>query len=290
MLWKEYLIPTSVEEALDLLCNYEGRARIIAGGTDLVIQMQDGTCQADAVVDITRIPGLDTIALEDGYIILGAAVTHGQVAASPLICEQVGVLAAACASVGSRQIRNVATIVGNVANAMPAADGAVVLFVLDAEAEVTNAQGRQWVSIADVYEGIGVCRVDPCCEMITALRFPALIEGQGWGFERLTKRRAVVLPILVVATVVTVRGGICQEARIAVGPVAPMPFRASEAEAALAGQPPDETHIREAAFLAARAAQPRDSLLRGSKEYRTEMVEVLVRRALSQAIAMAQSH
>lgn len=285
MLWKEYFIPNSVEEALEILCGYQGQARIIAGGTDLVIQTQDGTCQCDAVVDITRIPGLNTIALEGDYIILGANVTHAQAAASSLIRERAGVLATACAAVGSPQIRNVGTVVGNVVNALPAADAAVALFALDAEAEVKSPDSRCWLPIADLYEGVGQCCVDSCAQMVTALRFCPLNEGQGWGFQRLTRRQAVVLPMLVVAAVVAVQDGICREARIAVGPVAPTPFRAEEAEAALKGQPANEKHFKEAAALAAKAARPRDSLLRGSAEYRTEIVGVLVRRALSQAVS-----
>ncbi len=284
MLWKDYFIPNSVEEALEILCGFQGQARIIAGGTDLVIQTQDGTCQADAVVDITRIPDLNTIALEDDYIVLGATVTHAQAAASPLIRERAGVLAAACAVVGSPQIRNVGTVVGNVVNALPAADAAVALFALDAEAQVTSPGFRCWLPIADLYEDVGQSCVDPCAQMVTALRFRPLNEGQGWGFQRLTRRQAVVLPMLVVAAVVAVQEGICQEARLAVGPVAPTPFRAEEAEAALKGQPADEARFKQAAALAVEAAHPRDSLLRGSAEYRAEMVGVLVRRALSQAI------
>lgn len=291
-MWQEYFIPTSVEEALDILRLQRGKARIIAGGTDLVLQVQRGECSCEAVVDITRIPGLDKISLEEGpggeRIVLGANVTHAQVASSPLIKERAGLLAEACRRVGSPQIRNVGTVVGNVVNARPAADAAVALFALEAEAEIASQAGRYWVPISEIYAGVGVCRVDSCLEMVTALRFPALSARHGWGFERLTQRRAVILPILVVAAVVALEEGLFREVRLAIGPVAPTPFRARQAEEVLIGNAPEEGLIRRAAQAAAEASNPRDSLLRGSKEYRIEMVEVLTRRALSRAVEMAR--
>ncbi len=283
-MWDEYLFPASVEEALEMLEARGGEARIIAGGTDLVLQSQRGQCLAKAMVDITRIPGLDHIEERDGLIYIGAQVTHGQVAASPLIRSRAGVLAEACGSVGGPQIRNVGTLVGNVVNALPAADGAIALFALDAEAEVAERAGRRWTPIATLYAGVGLCTVDPCTAMITQLRFRALGKGEVGAFERLAKRRALVLPILNTAAIVGLDGDKVEKARIAIGPVAATPFVATEAAEVLVGRTPDEASVTEAAELAAQAAQPRDSLLRGSAEYRKAMVEVLVRRALWRAV------
>lgn len=286
-MWDEYLFPASVEEALEMLEASGGEARIIAGGTDLVLQSQRGQCPAKVMVDITRIPGLDHIEERDGLIYIGAQATHGQVAASPLIRFRAGVLAEACGSVGGPQIRNVGTLVGNVVNALPAADGAIALFALDAEVEVVERRGCRWTPIASLYAGVGLCTVDPCAAMITQLRFPALGKGEAGAFERLAKRRALVLPILNTAAIVGLRRNKVQKARIAIGPVAPTPFVAAEAAESLVGQPPDEGRITWAAKLAAQTAQPRDSLLRGSAEYRKAMVEVLVRRALWRAVEAA---
>ncbi|MFQ6002044.1 MAG: FAD binding domain-containing protein, partial [Anaerolineae bacterium] len=195
--------------------------------------------------------------------------------------------AEACGSVGGPQIRNVGTLVGNVVNALPAADGAIALFALDAEAEVAERGGQRWTPIASLYAGVGLCTVDACAAMITQLRFPALGKGEAGAFERLGKRRTLVLPILNTAAIVRIEGDKVDRARIAIGPVAPTPFVAAEAAEALVGQTPDEEHIARAAQLAAQAAQPRDSLLRGSAEYRKAMVEVLVRRALWRAVEAA---
>jgi carbon-monoxide dehydrogenase medium subunit len=286
-MWDDYLFPQSVDEALEMLESHGGHARIIAGGTDLAIQSQRGRVPAKVMVDITRIPGLDHIEERGGSIYVGAHVTHAQVAASPLIQSRANVLAEACGSVGGPQIRNVGTLVGNMVNALPAADGAIALFALDGEAEIAERTGRRWTPIADLYAGVGRCTVDSCEAMITQLRFPALTDGEAGGFERLAKRKALILPILNSAVVVGLDGDKVRRARIAIGPVATTPFLATEAAERLIGRIADEASVAEAALLASQAAQPRDSLLRGSAEYRKSMVEVLVRRALTRAVARA---
>ncbi len=281
--WSEYLFPQSVEEALEMLAAHAGRARIIAGGTDLVLQAESGKCTSTVLVDITRIPGLDFCEEREGFIRIGPQATHAQLAASPLIREKAGLLAAGCGSVGGPQIRHVATLVGNVVNAMPAADGAVPLFALDAEVEVADAAGRRIRPIAELYAGVGVCTLNPCVQMVTAIRFRPLPAGAGWSFQRLAQRRALILPMLNAAVVVQVAEGRFRDVRIAIGPVAATPLRAGAAEMALRGRPVGAAAIAEAARLAQEAANPRDSAVRGSAEYRKAMVEVLVRRGLEEA-------
>jgi carbon-monoxide dehydrogenase medium subunit len=295
-MWQDYLFPATVQETLEMLAAHSGQAQIIAGGTDLVLQSQRGQCMATVMVDITRIPGLDAIEEREDYVTIGCQVTHGQIAASPLIRQKAEVLALACGSVGGPQTRNVGTLVGNVVNALPAADGAVALFALDAEVEVAAIDNRRWLPIADMYTGVGQCAIDPCLQMVTAIRFRPLTNGWASAYQRLANRKALTLPMLNVAVVVGLEtghrsqvtglrsNGVCNQARIAIGPVASTPFRAREAEAALVGQSPDAETIAQAARLAADAADPRDSVLRGSRDYRKAMVEVLVRRALTEAI------
>ena len=285
-MWDHYLFPQSVDEALDMLDTRGGQARIIAGGTDLAIQSQRGRVQSRVMVDITRIPDLDRIDEKDGYIHVGARVTHAEVAASPLIRARAGVLAEACGSVGGPQIRNVGTLVGNVVNALPAADGAIALFALGAEAEVAERTGRRWMPMADLYGGVGQSTVDSSKAMITQLRFRALADGDGSAFERLAKRKALILPILNAGVVVRMDDSAVTSARIAIGPVATTPFVAFEAAEHLVGRAPDGAAAAQAAKLASEAAQPRYSLLRGSAEYRKAMVEVLVRRALMRALGL----
>jgi len=289
-MWQEYLFPSSVEEALAMLAEREGRARLVAGGTDLIIQLTEGQRSADCLVDITRIPELDRITLEDGMIVLGANVTHRQAAESSLILERATVLAEACQAVGSLQIRNVGTLGGNVVNAMPAADGSITLLALEAEAEIADGTGRTWVPLQDLFVRPGVSRVDSTREMLTALRFKALSERQGSALERIARRRALALPILNCAVVVTLSeaGEDFESARIALGPVAPVPFRACRAEEGLRGAPISLETMAKAGEMAMRESQPRSSLLRASKEYREEVIKVLVRRGLERAVQRAQ--
>lgn len=283
-MWDKYLFASSVEDALHKLVELGDRGRLIAGGTDLVLQAQRGQCPARAMVDVTRIPGLDQIRLEAGYIVIGATATHAQIAASPLVRSSGGPLAQACATIGGPQIRNVATLAGNVVNALPAADGAVALLSLTAQVQVATRAGRRWMPVLEIYRGVGECTLDPCAEMVTAIRFRPLDAATGSAFQRLARRRAMALPIVNAAVVVRVDRDRIDVARIAVGPVAPTPFRAAAAERELVGQAPTLTRVAMAARLAARDAQPRSSLLRGTATYRTAMVEVLVRRALLAAL------
>jgi len=289
-MWQEYLFPSSVEEALTMLAEREGRARLVAGGTDLIIQLTEGQRSANCLVDITRIPELDKITLEDGMIVLGANVTHRQAAESPLIRERATVLAEACRAMGSLQIRNVGTLGGNVVNAMPAADGSLALLALEAEAEIAHGTGRVWVPLQDLFAGPGVSRVDSTREMLTAFRFQALSERQGSALERIARRRALALPILICAVVVTLNedSQAFDSARIALGPVAPVPFRTSQAEESLRGAPIGRETMARAGEIAMQESQPRSSLLRASKEYREEVIKVLVRRGLERAVQVAR--
>jgi len=290
MICEDYVTVSSTEEALATLASLRGQGRLIAGGTDLVIQLQRGERKAGCLVDITRIPGLDEIRLQESYIVVGATVTHSQIERSPLIRERAPILAEACSKVGSPQIRNVGTLAGNVVNAQPAADGSIALLALDAEAEIANLTGRQWVPIANLFVSPGVSRVDATTEMITAFRFRTQAPLESSAFERLARRKAVALPLINVGVRVLLDADSrhVREARIAIGPVAQVPFRAEGAEALLRDQPINQETIDEAVETAARESKPRTSLLRASKEYRRELIRVLTRRALLRAIQTAR--
>jgi CO/xanthine dehydrogenase FAD-binding subunit len=286
-MWRDYLIPTTIEEALRLLARYEGDARLIAGGTDLVLQCQRNECPARVLVDVTHIPGLDSIAEVDGWIVLGATVTHAQVADSAVIRQKAGLLAHACSVVGGPQIRNVGTLAGNFVTALPAADGALALTALDAEAEVTTLDGARWVPLLALQESVGVCRVNPCAEMVTALRIRPLGPEYRSAHERIARRKEHALPILNVGAVGAVRDGRFHDVRIAIGPVAVKPLRLSTSEAALEGQPAGSAAIQVATELVGDQCHPRDSLLRGSGRYRQALAGVLVRRALERVAGIS---
>ncbi len=286
---KEYLLPGSLPEALELLDRFKGKARVIAGGTDVIPGLRRRDLQVKALVDISRIPGLNAIKKDGRHIILGGLVTHGQVASSPLIREKAGLLADGAAAVGSPQIRNIATVAGNLVSGRPAADTSIPLLALGASVTIVSSKGERVVPLTEFFVSVGETVLDPSREVLTQIRFPWLQPDQGGCYLRLSKRRALTLPVLVAAAVVTVdaTARVFKKAAIALGPVAPIPFRVRESEAGLKGAPLSREAIQKAAALAVRDCSPRDSLLRGSCDYRQEMIPVFIRRSVQKALEQA---
>jgi carbon-monoxide dehydrogenase medium subunit len=290
MKWEKYLVPASLEEALSMLADHEGEARVIAGGTDLVPQLKNKERKVRCLVDVCRLPELKGIHQQDGVIRIGAAVIHEKLAASPLLREQACALTEGAAAVGSPQIRYMGTVGGNVVNAQPAADTAIPLLALGAEAEIAGSKGTRREPLGELYVRPGESKVDASAEILVALRFPTLGKRGGSAFARLAKRGALSLPILNAAVVVELEGDgkTLKDVRLALGPVALTPFRARQAEEALRGQTVEKKMVAAALEIASQEAQPRSNPLRGSAEYRREMVSVLLRRALERAVAAAQ--
>jgi CO/xanthine dehydrogenase FAD-binding subunit len=291
MKWERYLFPASLDEALAMLAEYDGQARVIAGGTDLVPQLKNKERMVKCLVDVSRLPELKGIHRQDDTIRIGAAITHQKLASSKLLQEQASALAQGAASVGSPQIRYMGTVGGNVVNAQPAADTAIPLLALDAQAEIAGPQGTRRETLESLYVRPGESAIDASSEILVALRFRALGAGQSSAFTRLAKRRALSLPILNAAVVVHVDddGRTLKDVSMALGPVALTPFRARKAEDALRGQPWDRATVQSALEIASSEAKPRTNPLRGSAEYRQEMVKVLLQRALEQALAAVQA-
>lgn len=287
---QDYLVPDTIDQAISQLQANKGGARIIAGGTDLLLDLKEGKKEAVILVDITRIPELKRITLENGLIKIGAAVTHNQAAKSGIIQEKATVLAQAARSVGSLQIRNTGTVVGNVLNAQPAADTAVALTALGAVAEIISPAAKEYLPVEELYAGLGKSAVDSTSQLVTMVQFPALLQNQGSAFERLEQRKALALPMLNVAVVVSLSGEHFEWARIVMAPVGTKPVRATGAEAILKGARVTAEIIEQAATAAAAQANPRDSALRGSREYRLQVLPVLVRRALESAVKQAKSN
>ncbi|MBK8797841.1 MAG: FAD binding domain-containing protein [Anaerolineales bacterium] len=224
MRWQAYHTPHSLDEALALLSDYAGAAQIVAGGTDLILDFQQGNhAPPQALVDVTTIRGLDQIIEEDGWIIVGAAVTHTVIEAHPLIRRYGAALAESCSVVGGPQVRNVATIGGNVAHALPAADGTIGLLALGAEVQVCTWNGIAvectWQPLLSIFVGPGMNSLAPN-QMIGAFRFPVQEPHTGSAFDRIMRPQGVALPILGVAAQVTLdaAGARAVAAAIAVGP------------------------------------------------------------------------
>lgn len=286
MEWEEYLVPGSLDEALEMLDRYSGAARVIAGGTDLVPASRKGAPDVRVLIDITRIPGLDSIRLDGETVRIGPLVTHTEVALSKLICEHGMALAEGASRLGSPQIRNIATVAGNIVNAQPGADTVIPLLALDGSVTVRSRQGERTIPLAELFTGLGKTGIDSTKEIVTEISFPGLGKGEASAAMRLAKRKTLVLPILTVGVVI----GIDPDAktftrvRIAAGPVATTPFRCTAAEEILLGSPVGGEAVKKAAAAAAKAANPRTSLIRGTSEYRKAMVAVLVERGIATAL------
>jgi carbon-monoxide dehydrogenase medium subunit len=294
-IWNRYHVVRDVDEALKWLAHYAGskqHAQIVAGGTDLLLDMQQGNhAPVEALIDITKIPELTSIEVEGDTLTLGAGATHTAIVEHEAIRERATCLAESCGVVGGPQVRNVATIGGNVVHALPAADGTLSLVALAAEAEVAESSGRTWYAINDLFLGPGKSIVDPAQHLLTRFRFRLAGFRQATAFKRIMRPHGVALPILGCAVWIALdeSGEHFTEARLALGPVGPTPARATEVEAALVGQPADETTITKIAALAREKLHPRTSKYRATSEYRSEMIDTLLRRALTLAVHRAQT-
>jgi carbon-monoxide dehydrogenase medium subunit len=278
-----YLAPATLDEALSLLARYKGKARVIAGGTDLVPKLKRREIGApEHVIDLKAVPGLDNIEYDAAGLSLGALVTIGAVETSAIIGEKFGVLAQAARSMASPQVRNRGTIAGNICNAVPSADSAPPLLTLGAKLKLISQKGERIVGIEDFFTGPNQTTLSND-EILEEIHIPHPPPNSQGIYLKLTPRRAMDLAIVGVAAVVTAQDGVCKDIRIALGAVAPTPVRAKKAEAILNRQKFDDNLIEKAARTAAGEARPIDDH-RASAEYRRDMVEVLVKRAIKQAI------
>lgn len=281
----DYLAPTTLAEVISLLSRHKGKARIIAGGTDLVPKLKRREIKApEYIIDLKGIPGLDKITPDNGGLTIGALATIKMVIDSPAIRDNFPILAQAARSMASPQVRNRGTIAGNICNAVPSADGGPALLALEAKLKLIGPRGERTVGIEDFFTGPNRTALANE-EILAEIRLPAMPPKSQGVYLKLSPRRAMDLAIVGVAAVASAEGGICRDIRIALGAVAPTPIRAKKAEAVLKGQKLNEENIEKAAKAAAGEAKPIDDH-RASAEYRRDMVEVLVRRAVKQAIGV----
>ncbi|HID86700.1 MAG TPA: xanthine dehydrogenase family protein subunit M, partial [Anaerolineae bacterium] len=279
MMWEEYHFAASVEEAVEILARHGDEARLVAGGTDLLVELRKGEMPPRILVDITRLPELREIRQADGRIVLGAGVTFAQILASPLLRAHALPLVEAASTVGSTQIRHLGTLGGNLATASPAGDSLPALMALDARITLAGPQGRRELPLEEFLVGVKRTALAPG-ELIEKIAFPAMGPETRGAFLKLGLRRAVAIAVVSVAVAVRMDGERVADARIALGAVAPTVIRAREAEESLVGRPLSDETIARAGELAMAAARPIDDI-RGSAAYRREMVGVLVRRALA---------
>lgn len=287
-MWNEYLNVTTIEEAIHALAEKGERARIVAGATDLILEIERGVRTGiEILVDVTRIPGLDQITIdEDDVIHLGPLVTHNHCVESRLIRARAYPLARAAWEVGAPQIRNRGTIAGNLITASPANDTITPLMALNASVTLQSTKGKRTVPLRDFYKGVRKTVMQPN-EMLVDISFPAMNSTARGTFIKLALRRAQAISIIDAAIILdtspSLSAGVevhsVKSASIALGAVAPTIIRATQAEMYLEGKPLTDEVFEEAARLTMNAATPIDDI-RGSAAYRREMVRVCTLRGL----------
>lgn len=281
----DYLAPRTLAEAVDVLAKHNGEARMVAGGTDLLLKMKAGRLAPKVVVNIKRIPELRCLSF-DSHLTLGALTTLEELRRSPIIRQHYPALAEAAATMASVQIRNLATVGGNLCNAAPSADLAPILIALNAIVRIAGPGGERRAPLGEFFTGPGTTILEPG-ELMVALKVPRP-TGPALYLKHSPREH---MDIAVVGVGLSLRWGntlratasptpTCESARVVLGAVAPTPLRAQRAEEELLGGPLNAERIDRAAKIAAEEAKPIDDV-RGSAWYRRRMVEVLVRRGLS---------
>jgi xanthine dehydrogenase FAD-binding subunit len=288
-LWKNYHLPQNVNEAVEMLAGLPGTGRIVSGGTDLLLDLQQGRHPpVDWLLDVTAIPELNRLELCDGELFVGAATPLSQIVVSPLVKEHAWALYEACQLIGGPQVRNVATLGGNVGHALPAGDGTIALLALDALAEVADNGGRQRLPLESLFLGPGRSGLHQG-QLLVGFHLSLRGSHEGSAFRRVMRPQGVAIAILNMAAWARLEGETLEDVRLAIGPAGPIPFRARAAEQALRGRR-FTTDSLEAARLALLAgARFRTSPHRASSDYRQHLAGELLQETLEAAVKIAQN-
>ena len=288
--WEHYYTPASIAEAVEILERYDGEARVVGGGTDLLVETRRGLHKpVVAMVDVTHIEGLAEISLEDDYIVIGCGVTHSQIVSDERIIAQGSCLAESCGVIGGPQVRNVGTLAGNVAHALPAGDGTIGLLALGGEIEVADAEGARWMPLQDSFKGPGKSFIDRYRQVLTRLRFRPTGPGEGSAHHRVMRPQGLCLPIISMGVRVALdESDLIKEARISMGPVGPVPYLAEPAMEVLVGGPATARQFAEATEVALQNVELRASKYRATREYREQMVRTFLPAILERAAERAR--
>lgn len=289
-----YYTPQTTMEALNILQETAGKARIIGGGTDLLPEIRAGKTVPETLVDISNIPELNQIRIENNQVSIGAGVNFTAIKDHPVLNKLVPMLTAAAASIGAGAIQQTATWGGNLVQAMPAADGAIAALALEAELRILDSKGERWEPVENIFLGPGQSSLDPSKELLAAIRF-SYPDNQWWGtaWKRIGRRSALILPIMNCAVKLLPRQTQNEiqivRAVIALGPAGQVPFRANKAEKSLQNMPINEDYFQQAGIITRDESQPRGNPLRASREYRLDVIPVLVCSALKEAAEQIQT-
>lgn len=284
----EYLEPESIEETLTMLSRYYKKSKIIAGGTDLMLQIRNKAVKPEYVVDITRIPGLDYIAFDDQQgLRLGALTAIRTLETCVELQRKYPILPQAASQLGSVAIRNVATVGGNLCNALPSAETSQALIALSAQVRIIGPGGERTVPLEDFFIDVGKTLLQPD-EVLLEILVPELTPHTSGIYIKHSPRGPIDLAIVNITVLITMEPDqkICRDAKIVLGAVSSTPLRARKAENVLKGKRVDGALIDRAAQVASEEAHPRLGSIRGSFEYKKEMVRVLTGRAIKEVTAL----
>lgn len=279
----EYLEPHTIEEAISLLSHYDGRAKVIAGGTDLINLIRTKMIRPACLVDIERIPALDYVKYDNkGSLFIGALATLRTLEMSADVKQRHPVISQAAGQLGSMAIRNVATVGGNLCHASPAADMAPSLIALAARVKIIGPGGERIVALEDFFAGPGRTVLGRG-EMLLEIEVPSMPPHAQGVYLKHAIRGAADLAMVGVTVIATLDGGRCRNVRIALGAVAPTPIRARNAESVLEGQALDDALVEYAAQAASEESRPITDV-RASADYRREMVKVFTQWAIRRVV------
>lgn len=287
-MWQTFLQPTSLAETLNLIDKYGERARLIAGGTDVLVELQRGVKSTETLIDLSAVPDLAYVRQDKGYIALGALATHNDVLRSPLIWQHAAALAQACQEVGAPQIRARATVAGNLLTASPANDTIPPLLALNAELVLTSRAGERVMPLSQFYQGVRrtALRTD---ELLREIRIPLTQNERRQLFLKLGLRRAQAISVVNVAIVLIFQNELVREARITLGCVAPTVVRASHVEAFLGGKRLEREMCQQAAHLVEEDCVPIDDV-RASAFYRRLTLTNLLAEGLTRLTSATEGH
>jgi carbon-monoxide dehydrogenase medium subunit len=289
ILCKEYLLPHTVKEAIRILSQAHESARIMAGGSDLLLELEQGIHPpVKLLVDVTEIDEMCALEVRSSSLFIGASVTISRLATSSLIKEHAQALADAAILMANPQVCNVATIGGNVAHALPAADGTISLLALDAQAEVASSDGRRKISLVSLFKGPGESALDPSSEILVGFYLPLHEEGQASAFSRRVNPQGIALALLNMAIWLERKEDRIADIHIVVGPSGPVPMRMLVAEKVFLGQLPSLEVQEQALEALLKEAHFRTSIHRATAEYRRYIAGVLLQEAINTAWQRAE--
>jgi len=275
-----YLVPKTIQEACLLLSSYQGKAKVIAGGTDMLVSMLRKKISPNYLVNIKGVPGLDYIYYnQESGLSLGALATLQSIASSAIVKDKFQLLASACNKIGIPQVRNMGTIGGNICNGGPSQDSIPSLLVLDAKLKLVSPHTERTVPIEKFFVGPFQTALEEA-ELLTEIEIPPLLPRSDGCYHWLTKITEVDETLVGVAVLMTLdtTGSVCEDIKIGLGSVAPIPLRARRAEEVIRGQKIEDKLIEEAAKVASEETTPRSRA-----DYRRQITSVLVKRAVNDA-------